>query len=204
MYAPPTGPSPSLAQLSSQPRGTKRGHGDGGGGGKRSLGLQCAAPWDDMLHDAVRFFTDALLAACKPFHGQPQRLRYARQFCGANFAGTRDDHMKFIVDATPIALPNGRITYMFAPLVSTSTWSEDVARHWLFSAMASQAPGMDNRATAVSLDAWRKEWQEHRARHVPEEQLEPALATAIAKTLTDDVLAPWLSFFATHFTYKEK
>jgi hypothetical protein len=194
MYAPPTRPLPSLSRLPLQSCGTKRVNEDEGGGRKRSSVLQCTAHWEDMLRDAVQFFTDALLAACKPFPGQPQPLRYARQFCGANFAGNRDDSMKFIVNAKPISLPNGRVSYMLALRMSTGTWNEDVATRWLFDEMARQNPGMGNRATAVPLDAWRRQWEMH-----PDDA---RLAVVIRETLVG-ILVPWLKFFHARFTYQE-
>jgi hypothetical protein len=127
-------------------------------------------------------------------------MRYEHKFCGQNFNGERDDRMMFIVEARRVLNVTGsKLTYTFTVKMSTGMYQEEYATSLLEMDMSTTELRHE---TQVSLDAWRKEWTHQRARQTPEKDLEPLLTAAIENALTG-VLSPWLSFFATRFTYQE-
>ena len=164
--------------------------------------LKCTAQWETVLEEAIRVLGPPLLALCKPIPQIPKPVRYERKFCGKNFAGRLDHHMMFIVEAKRVLQDPGlnkKLVYAFTPKMSTGTYQETYATSLLETDLSATGISLEE---VVSLDAWRKEWQEQRALQVTEEDLERLLAAKITETLTN-VLSPWLRFFSTRFTYEE-
>lgn len=215
---------PSFHALPLQPRGQKRPRSNpiewsdpewGADAGPAKVPFRCTAQWETMLEEAINAFGPVLLAACKPVAQIQPRVRYERKFCGKNFAGKRDDHMKFVVEArraTGVVTPNNELIYIFTPKISTDASGEAEATSRLRVSMGNTL-GTNTLAKMVSLDAWRKEWRE-RERLVQErasdantakaefEELERQLVAAIRATLLG-VLGPWVEFFSNQFTHRE-
>lgn len=156
-----------------------------------------------MLEEAISVFGPPLLALCKPAPHITKPVRYDHKFCGQTFDGSRNDRMKFIVEAKRVLnAPGSNLTYIFTVKMSLETFPEEYATQLLHMRMAKN--GIDHKQQ-VSLDAWRKEWQEQRNQRpssATEKDLERLLAAAIRKKLTF-VLSPWLQYFHDHFTYRE-
>ena len=203
---------PSFHALPLQPRGQKRPRSNpiewndleewgADAGPAKAWKLKCIAKWERVLGEAIDVFRPPLLATCKPVVQIPKPLmRYEHKFCGQNFNGERDHSLMFIVEARRVLnAPGSKLTYTFTVKMSLATFPEENATQLLHMRMGKI--GLRHE-TQVSLDAWRKEWTHQRALQTPEKDLEPLLAAAIENSLTG-VLSPWLSFFATHFTYKE-
>lgn len=202
--------------LHNLPRGVKRSRSEPGewdypeewgadaGPAKVPLG-KCTAQWMAMLEEAISVFGPPLLALCKPIVQIPKAfIRYEHKFCGENFVGERDNSMKFIVEARRVLnAPGSTLTYTFTVKMSLGKFREEYATQLLHNRLVKKK--IDH-TQQVSLDAWRKKWQEQRqeqrALQMSEEKLEPLLAGEIRKKLTI-VLSPWLQFFHDHFTYEE-
>tara|TARA_B100000902_G_scaffold255360_1_gene241811 strand:+ start:173 stop:784 length:612 start_codon:yes stop_codon:yes gene_type:complete len=201
MYAPP------LYNLS---RGVKRSRSDprewnyleewgADAGPAKAWKLKCTAQWERVLEEAINVFGPPLLATCKPVAQIPKAfIKYEHKFCGKNFVGMRDDRMMFIVEARRVLnVPGSKLTYTFTVKMSTGMYQEEYATSLLETDMSTAGVSLEK---DVSLDAWRKKWQEW-APLMQEREIEKKLAAYIRETLTD-VLSPWLSFFATRFTYE--
>ena len=202
MYAPPTRPLPSLSRLPLQSGEKKRPWSDPSkwgvwgvdAGPAKAPFLKCTAQWETMLEEAINVLGPPLLALCKPVIQIPQTfIRYEHKFCGENFVGERDNSMKFVVEARRVLnAPGSKLTYTFTVKMSLGNFREEYATQLLHNRLVKN--NIDH-AQQVSLDAWRKKWQEQSSPQVPEK-----LTEEIRETLVG-ILVPWLKFFHDHFTY---
>ena len=194
MYAPPL---VWLPRDSKKRKWSNPGEWDPNAGPAKAPLRECTAPWKGMLEEAIDVLGPPLLDACEPVPRVPKTfIRYEHKFCGKNFVGERDNSMKFIVEARRVLnAPGSKLTYTFTVKMSLGNFREEYATQLLHNRLVKN--NIDH-TPQVSLDAWRKKWQEQPALQVPAK-----LAEEIRGTLVG-ILVPWLQFFHDDFTYTEK